>query len=118
VRTVDLTGGAEASGEAEFVLLCSDGVWELLSSQAVVDLACGGASPADAADVATTVARAAWRAWHHQYRGGYVDDITVLAVPLGPVAGNPSGMGQGTSSFEGATRTISPRPPGQVGGAP
>ena len=82
VHTVALTGSAEAPGAAEFVLLCSDGVWEFLSSQAAVELAGGnGVTPTDAA---ATLTRRAWRAWHQRDPGGYVDDITAIVVPLGP----------------------------------
>lgn len=63
-----------------FILICSDGVWEFISSQEAVDIiAEGGSSNAQLS--AEKLAREAWRRWI-QEEGNVVDDITVQVIYL------------------------------------
>ncbi|OII78321.1 protein phosphatase 2C [Cryptosporidium andersoni] len=63
-----------------FILICSDGVWEFISSQEAVDLVAEGGS-AGAQISAERLAREAWRRWI-QEEGNVVDDITVQVIYL------------------------------------
>ncbi|KAK6590276.1 hypothetical protein RS030_162475 [Cryptosporidium xiaoi] len=63
-----------------FILICSDGVWEFISSQEAVDIVAeGGSSGAQMS--AEKLAREAWRRWI-QEEGNVVDDITVQVIYL------------------------------------
>merc|ERR1719343_1559826 len=64
-----------------FVLICSDGVWEYLSSQEAVDIV-GRFSPSQARGASDALATAAWNRWI-QKEGDLVDDITVIVAWLG-----------------------------------
>mmetsp|Transcript_29108 Transcript_29108/g.61852 ORF Transcript_29108/g.61852 Transcript_29108/m.61852 type:complete len:223 (+) Transcript_29108:1-669(+) len=66
---------------SKFVLLCSDGVWEFLSSQDAVKIV-GSYPKTEATDAADRLARVAWDRWIHHYGGEVVDDITVLVIHL------------------------------------
>jgi len=61
-----------------FVLLCSDGVWEFISSQEAVDLV-GRFSAADVQKAVESLASEAWNRWL-QEEGNVVDDITVICA--------------------------------------
>eukprot|EP00929_Paragymnodinium_shiwhaense_P052447 TRINITY_DN26274_c0_g1_i1.p1 TRINITY_DN26274_c0_g1~~TRINITY_DN26274_c0_g1_i1.p1 ORF type:complete len:548 (-),score=126.72 TRINITY_DN26274_c0_g1_i1:230-1873(-) len=63
----------------KFVLICSDGVWEFISSdEAVLAIAAFGASQAmEAADYLCCLA---WDRWMQCMRGEVVDDITCVVV--------------------------------------
>lgn len=63
-----------------FILICSDGVWEFISSQEAVDIVAEGGS-AGAQMSAEKLAREAWRRWI-QEEGNVVDDITVQVIYL------------------------------------
>ncbi|OII75505.1 PP2C like protein phosphatase [Cryptosporidium ubiquitum] len=63
-----------------FILICSDGVWEFISSQEAVDIIAEGGS-SDAQLSAEKLAREAWRRWI-QEEGNVVDDITVQVIYL------------------------------------
>ncbi|KAJ1611176.1 PP2C like protein phosphatase [Cryptosporidium canis] len=63
-----------------FILICSDGVWEFISSQEAVDIVAEGGS-SDAQLSAEKLAREAWRRWI-QEEGNVVDDITVQVIYL------------------------------------
>lgn len=67
----------------KFILLCSDGVWEFVSSdQAVLTVAQYSRSEALAA--AEHLAATAWDRWMTEMDGQVVDDITAVLVHLGP----------------------------------
>ena len=60
----------------KFVVLASDGVWEHLSNQDVVDIARKHDDPKQASDAVVQEARKLW-----QLKGqGYVDDITAMVI--------------------------------------
>ena len=62
----------------KFVVLASDGVFEHLSNQQVVDIAGKHTDPRAASEAVVSEARKQW-----QKKGqGYVDDITALVVKL------------------------------------
>ncbi len=59
------------------LVLASDGVWELLSNEQVLDVAANAGSAAEAASRLVHQSR---RAWVKEYGGSYVDDITALVM--------------------------------------
>merc|ERR1711907_795107 len=66
------------SGRDKFLVLASDGVWEHLTNQQVVDIARQHKDPRQASDAVVQEARKQW-----QVKGqGYVDDITALVVKV------------------------------------
>jgi len=65
-----------------FMLLCSDGVWEFLSSQKAVDI-CAKYPASQAMKAAESLSKAAWDAWVNAMSGAVVDDITALVIFLG-----------------------------------
>lgn len=65
----------------EFILMCSDGVWEFITSQAAVqEVAKFDAKDAPAA--AEHLASMSWEQWMSEMDGQVVDDITVLLIHL------------------------------------
>lgn len=81
----------------KFVLLCSDGVWEFMTSEEAVNLV-GGFECCDAMQASQTLACVSWERWMRHMQGQVVDDITVVLVNLSPgVNAAPSG-GWGTLS--------------------
>lgn len=64
----------------EFVLLCSDGVWEFLSNEDAVNMV-GAMGRAKVAEAADQLAKKAWTRWI-QSEGDVVDDITVMIAYL------------------------------------
>lgn len=82
-RRVDInTSKPEKDSERDqFLLLCSDGVWEFLKSQAVCDVVLRhGRSEAQKA--AEEIAKASYDAWMADSEGEVSDDITVVLVWL------------------------------------
>jgi len=67
------------SSADRFVLLCSDGIWEFISSQEAVDIV-SRYPPERAMEAAETLAATAWQRWMQFSQGTVVDDITVLLV--------------------------------------
>lgn len=65
----------------KFILLCSDGVWEFMSSEEVVNLA-GHYDIGDAMKAAERLATVAWDRWMKNMKGQVVDDITAVLVNL------------------------------------
>jgi len=62
----------------KFVVLASDGVWEHMSNQDVIEIANRHKDPRKASDAVVAEARKQW-----QLKGqGYVDDITAMVVRL------------------------------------
>lgn len=70
-----------------FVLLCSDGVWEFMSSQEAVEV-CAKFPQSKAMQAAEALSKSAWDAWQQVMGGCVVDDITALLVHLQPVKQN------------------------------
>jgi serine/threonine protein phosphatase PrpC len=64
-----------------FILLCSDGVWEFISSHEAVRIA--SKFPRGRAPVAAEeLARVSWDRWMIEENGHVVDDITSLVIHL------------------------------------
>lgn len=62
----------------KFFMLCSDGVWEFITSQQAVDLV-SRFPPSKVQQAAEALAQEAWKRWI-QEEGNVVDDITVIVV--------------------------------------
>lgn len=76
VRTYQIDRGVD-----KFLLLCSDGVWEFLNSDAAIN----HVNPfpyGEAQAAAETLAAKAWERWIEEFEGEVVDDITALVVHL------------------------------------
>mmetsp|Transcript_119893 Transcript_119893/g.339850 ORF Transcript_119893/g.339850 Transcript_119893/m.339850 type:complete len:469 (-) Transcript_119893:96-1502(-) len=65
----------------QFLLLCSDGVWEFLTSQDAVQ-SVGRYSPQEALQAAEQLASLSWDRWMLELNGQVVDDITALVIFL------------------------------------
>lgn len=66
-----------------FLLLCSDGVWEFVSSAEAVKFV-GRFSPGEAKEAAESLAQVSWDRWIEKLEGQVVDDITAIVVNLTP----------------------------------
>jgi len=64
----------------EFILLCSDGVWEFMSNEDAISLV-AGMGRTKVAEAAEQLAKKAWARWI-QSEGDVVDDITVMIAYL------------------------------------
>jgi serine/threonine protein phosphatase PrpC len=64
--------------EPALLLVCSDGVWEFLSSQAAVQIAARQAPMASAEELC----RVSWSHWIAEEAGQVVDDITAIVVNI------------------------------------
>eukprot|EP01071_Lankesteria_metandrocarpae_P006326 Lankesteria_metandrocarpae@DN4318_c0_g1_i1.p1 len=71
---VDLTG------EDDFIVIATDGVWEFVSSQEAVDF-CAKKSKKDVQDAAEHLAYESWRRWVEEEEN-VVDDVTCLVIHL------------------------------------
>lgn len=69
------------SSSDKFILLCSDGVWEFISSQAAVQEV-AKFDVKDASTAAEQLASLAWKSWIAEMDGQVVDDITVVIIHL------------------------------------
>jgi serine/threonine protein phosphatase PrpC len=69
-------------GVDKFMLICSDGVWEFISSQDSLEL-CTKLIQKNANECAEMLARESWDRWTKHMMGQVVDDITVLVVNFG-----------------------------------
>jgi serine/threonine protein phosphatase PrpC len=67
----------------KFVMLCSDGVWEFLPSQQVVEKVAEFPSN-EATQAAEAIAEMSWRLWIQELGGNVVDDITCVIAHLNP----------------------------------
>lgn len=65
----------------KFVLLCSDGVWEFISSEEAVRVV-SAHSPQNAMEAAESLTALAWDRWIQELAGQVVDDITAIVVNL------------------------------------
>lgn len=72
----------------KFMLICSDGVWEFISSQEAIDIV-SKYDPNDSVAAAEALAQEAWDLWIKE-EGNVVDDITVILVYLQGQAGHPA----------------------------
>lgn len=66
--------------EDEILLVCSDGVWEFLEPEEVVDIV--NVAPKEAQQAADKLAKVAWDRWIQAEGGSVVDDITVILIFL------------------------------------
>jgi len=64
-----------------FILLCSDGVWEFISSDEAVAI-CADHGPNQAMVAAESLSRESWDRWMQNLGGQVVDDITAMIVHL------------------------------------
>ena len=69
------------SGE-EWLLLCSDGVWEFLSSQEAVDLIANHLRDSLEMEAAEVLCKTSWDRWIAEEQGAVVDDITAVIARL------------------------------------
>lgn len=67
----------------KFLLLCSDGIWEFLSSDEAVQVV-GLFRPHEAMAAAESLANESWTRWMYHMQGEVVDDITAVIVHLDP----------------------------------
>jgi serine/threonine protein phosphatase PrpC len=75
VRVIDIMP------EHHVLLVCSDGVWEFMEPEEVVEFV-GRQPPANAMNTAHQLAKMAWDRWIQEEDGEVVDDITVILVYL------------------------------------
>lgn len=73
----------------KFVLLCSDGVWEFVTSQQAVEVV-GRLPNTEAVAAAELLASLAWDRWMVAMEGQVADDITAIVVHLAPPADKQS----------------------------
>eukprot|EP00656_Telonema_subtile_P006410 TRINITY_DN12960_c0_g1_i3.p1 TRINITY_DN12960_c0_g1~~TRINITY_DN12960_c0_g1_i3.p1 ORF type:complete len:392 (+),score=98.72 TRINITY_DN12960_c0_g1_i3:493-1668(+) len=66
------------SGRDKFLVLASDGVWEHMSNQQVIDVAKKHKDPRQASDAVVAEARRKWQ----QNGAGYIDDITAVVMNI------------------------------------
>jgi len=78
VTSVPEVSAFKVKNNWRFMLLCSDGVWEFMTSQEAVDVV-SKFSASDAQKAAETLAAEAWTRWI-QEEGNVVDDITVICA--------------------------------------
>lgn len=69
-------------GYDEFLLLCTDGVWEFISSQEGVDIICNTQKENSPQESAEILAKESWDRWTKHMMGQVVDDITALVIIL------------------------------------
>lgn len=88
----------------QFLLVCSDGVWGVVSSDEAVQLV-SAFDVADAMQAADALAQMAWDRWIETMGGSVVDDITVLLVHLvhgsSLISGSLMGNGREGSANDG-----------------
>lgn len=84
VRVFDATQGSDKS--LDVLLLCSDGVWEFISSQEALNIAAASRTPAtnevNCMKAAEDICKQSWNQWFHHEHGVVVDDITAIVVHL------------------------------------
>jgi len=68
-------------GVDKFLLLCSDGVWEFMSSQDCINI-CASFKHNQAQECAEMLAKEAWERWNMHMMGQVVDDITAVVIFL------------------------------------
>ncbi|XP_077226855.1 putative protein phosphatase 2C 33 [Tasmannia lanceolata] len=71
----------------EFLLLATDGIWDVLSNKEVVDIV---ASAPDRSSAARTVVESAIRAWRYKYPTSKIDDCAVVCLFLDSDPNNTS----------------------------
>ena len=81
--------GRQSDWKGSFLVLASDGVWEFMSSQDVVDIVGGclcassrseppASGKADLMLACEAIVEASLERWKQKYQGQYIDDITVV----------------------------------------
>lgn len=71
----------------QFVVLATDGVWDVMSNQEAIQIV---SSTPNRADSAKTLVKRAARGWKHKKRGIAMDDISVICLFLHPSPVSPS----------------------------
>ncbi|KAF4710667.1 hypothetical protein FOZ63_017108 [Perkinsus olseni] len=99
IRKIDLA-------RDRFVVLCSDGVWEFISSQGAVDIL-NRYSVGEVQKAAEALAQEAWKRWI-QEEGNVVDDITVIVAWLGEESRDRRGKGGSRESLWWASSVSRP----------
>jgi len=74
---------ATVTDEAKFVIVCSDGVWEFISSQEAVELV-SRYEVSKVQDATDNLCKEAWKRWIDE-EGNVVDDITAIVIWINPV---------------------------------
>ncbi|CAD7947770.1 unnamed protein product [Amoebophrya sp. A25] len=77
---VDVFCDGGVLGSDEFLLVCSDGVWEFMSSQECVEMV--DTYIRNVGECAEIVAKECWDRWSRRMLGQVVDDITAVIVKL------------------------------------
>lgn len=85
-----ISGASTASykidgSSSHVLLLCSDGVWDFISSEEAVSVV-GNYKKCEATDAAEHLAKLAWDRWTNEFGGKVVDDITVLVIHMPAVS--------------------------------
>eukprot|EP00747_Dinoflagellata_sp_TGD_P111988 gnl/TRDRNA2_/TRDRNA2_171349_c4_seq1.p1 gnl/TRDRNA2_/TRDRNA2_171349_c4~~gnl/TRDRNA2_/TRDRNA2_171349_c4_seq1.p1 ORF type:complete len:372 (-),score=73.86 gnl/TRDRNA2_/TRDRNA2_171349_c4_seq1:267-1382(-) len=80
VSSIPDTKKLKIEKDFRFFMLCSDGVWEFISSQEAVEII-SRFPPSDVQQAADELASESWKRWMHE-EGDVVDDITVIVVWL------------------------------------
>mmetsp|Transcript_79010 Transcript_79010/g.180755 ORF Transcript_79010/g.180755 Transcript_79010/m.180755 type:complete len:411 (-) Transcript_79010:221-1453(-) len=75
----DVVTPGEPAGRDQFILVCSDGVWEFLSSQQAVDI-CSAFPREKSSEAVECLCKKAWDRWMQEELGRVVDDITALII--------------------------------------
>ena len=71
--------------EDKFIIIASDGVWQFLSNEAVVQLVDAASDPLDACIKVVKQAKAMW----NEFERGYVDDITIVCIAVEGIQNDP-----------------------------
>ncbi|XP_068668855.1 probable protein phosphatase 2C 73 [Aristolochia californica] len=95
----------------EFLVLSTDGVWDVLSNQEVIDIV---ASSRQKSKAAKTLVRHAVKAWRSKYPTSKVDDCTVICLFLKSLSSSlrpgvdakEDGVNNGGSQLSEATQTV------------
>ncbi|KAL8233198.1 hypothetical protein R6Q57_002976 [Mikania cordata] len=91
----------------QFVVLASDGIWDVLTNKEVVDIVASAASRSCAA---RAVVESAVRAWKFRYPTSKVDDCAVVCLFLTPHSDIISTASKQTFKFDGTVQSL----PGDV----
>ncbi|KAL0551745.1 hypothetical protein IC582_010834 [Cucumis melo] len=81
----------------EFIVLATDGIWDVLSNKEVVDIV---ASAPKRTTAARTLVETAVKAWKHKYPTSKIDDCAVVCLFLDSNSGNLSSSASNTKPEE------------------
>ncbi|CAN6344178.1 unnamed protein product [Urochloa humidicola] len=92
------------SEKDEFLVLATDGIWDVLSNKEVVKMVCSAKDPSKAA---RQLIERAVRAWRRKYPTSMVDDCAAVCLFLNrPPASLPDEKPPAVSSFTGSSRKV------------